>query len=376
MTPGELYQERIAQGLVKPDPAQAEVVRVLDEVAAQLRQKVEDRKQIVDIFSRLFSTFYPLSSVNPKGIYIYGPVGRGKSMLMDLFFECVDGIPKRRVHFHAFMQELHHHLHLGLQQKQTKSTDDALIGFARLVAKQAKLLCFDEFHVVDVADAMLLGRLFHALWQFGVVTVATSNWAPDNLYQDGLQRDRFLPFIAELKNRLVICHLQSDTDYRLARLRGAPVYYAPLGPHATERMEFLFHDLTADTEPHPLDLQLPGRIWHIPRAAKGMVWLEYADACAAARGAPDYLALGEHAQVVFINNIPKFTADMRNEVKRLMMLIDILYERHIRVVISAEGSPQQLYPAGQHGFEFERTISRLMEMQSMAYLGDVIGDPQ
>jgi cell division protein ZapE len=294
-------------------------------------------------------------------------------MLMDLFFECVDVPRKRRVHFHAFMQELHHHLHLGLQQKQTKSTDDALIGFARLVAKQAKLLCFDEFHVVDVADAMLLGRLFHALWQFGVVTVATSNWAPDTLYKDGLQRDRFLPFIAELKTRLIICHLQSDTDYRLARLGGAQVYYAPLGPHATQQMEFLFQDLTQGLEPHPLALQLPGRQWIIPRAAKSIVWLEYTDTCGGARGAPDYLALAEAAQVVFINHIPKFTEDMSNEVKRLMMLIDILYERHIRVVISADALPQQLYPQGRHSFEFERTISRLMEMQSMAYLGSVIG---
>jgi cell division protein ZapE len=385
MTPAQLYAERIEKGLIKPDPAQADVVRVLDEVAANLslpRNRGGEIKRggFSALLKSVFVRTAPSPNLSPNklgerklGVYIYGPVGRGKSMLMDLLFECVEVPKKRRVHFHAFMQELHHHLHLGLQTKQTKSTDDALIGFARLVAKNAQLLCFDEFHVVDVADAMLLGRLFHALWQFGVVTVATSNWAPDTLYQDGLQRDRFLPFIAELKSRLIICHLQSDTDYRLARLRGFPVYYAPLGPHAAQQMEFLFQDLTQGIEPHVLELQLPGRIWRIPRAAKGIVWLEYQDACAEARGAPDYLALADAAQVVFLSGMPKFTEDTRNEVKRLMMLIDILYERHIRVVISAEAQPQQLYPAGRHGFEFERTVSRLMEMQSMAYLGSVIG---
>ena len=219
---------------------------------------------------------------------------------------------------------------------------------------------------------MLLGRLFHALWELGVVTVATSNWEPDDLYKDGLQRDRFLPFIAELKSRLTVCELKSDTDYRLARLRGYPVYYSPLGVAADERMEFLFHDLTPHTEITPLELHLPGRRWIIQRAAKGIVWLEYADACAGARGAPDYLELARAAQVVFIHHIPVFTDDMRNEVKRLVTLIDILYENHVRVVISAAAQPHALYPTGAHAFEFERTISRLMEMQSASYLADTI----
>ncbi len=364
------YQEQIAKGLVKADPAQAEIVRVLDEVAQQL-QKVEGRREKGDIFSRLFSPLSPLPSQGPKGIYIYGPVGRGKSMLMDLFFECAPIEPKRRVHFHAFMQELHHYLHLGRQTK-IENMDDALLGFAKHVAREAHLLCFDEFHVVDVADAMLLGRLFHALWELGVITVATSNWAPDNLYKDGLQRDRFLPFIAELKSRLTVCELKSDTDYRLARLRGYPVYYTPLDANADERMEFLFHDLTAHTEIAPLELHLPGRRWVIPRAAKGIVWLEYEDACAAARGAPDYLELATCTQVVFINHIPTLTDEMRNEIKRFIMLIDILYENHVRVVISATADATKLYPIGTHTFEFERTISRLMEMQSAEYLAGAL----
>ena len=366
-----LYEERITNGQVKPDPAQAEIVRVLNDLCKQLEARGKKQETRFSIFSFLASCRLHLASSSPKGIYIYGPVGRGKSMLMDLFFECAPVAKKRRVHFHAFMQELHHTLHLGRQTK-IENMDDALLGFAKHIARDASLLCFDEFHVVDVADAMLLGRLFHALWGLGVVTVATSNWAPDDLYKDGLQRDRFLPFIAELRSRLVVCELKSETDYRLARLRGYPVYYSPLDAKADERMEFLFHDLTQHAEITPLDLHLPGRRWVIPRAGKGIVWLEYEDVCAAARGAPDYLELATSTQVIFINHIPVFTDDMRNEVKRLMTLIDILYENHVRAVISAGADVTSLYPAGTHAFEFERTISRLMEMQSAGYLGGVI----
>lgn len=369
MTPAALYHERIASGAIRPDPAQAEVVRVLDQLCVALNTAPAPKKSF---FSFLASRPSSLASVNVKGVYIYGSVGRGKSMLMDLFFECVTLPKKRRVHFHAFMQELHQQLHLGRQQK-TQAMDDALIGFARQVARQATLLCFDEFHVVDVADAMLLGRLFNALWDLGVVVVATSNWAPDDLYKDGLQRDRFLPFIAALKQHTTVCNLISDTDYRLARLGGYPVYYSPLGPHATERMNALFHDLVQGADITPLELHLPGRRWIIHRASKGIVWLDFGDACGEARGAPDYLALAATAQVVFLDQIPIFNEDMRNEVKRLMTLIDILYENHVRVVIAAEALPQQLYPTGRHSFEFERTISRLMEMQSQAYLAGVIG---
>ena len=366
MTPAKLYAERIAQGYLRPDPAQADVMRVLDEICVQLAAPMPQKS---------FFTF--LSSKRPsltpgRGAYIYGAVGRGKSMLMDLFFECAPVVKKRRVHFHAFMQELHRALHLG-RQRHVQAMDDALLSFARVTARQSQLLCFDEFHVTDVADAMLLGRLFTALWNLGVVIVATSNWAPDDLYKDGLQRDRFLPFINTLKQRLMICNLVSDTDYRLARLRGHRVYYAPLGPHTTAQMEFLFHDLTQDAEPTPLELQLPGRRWIVRRAAKGIAWLDFTDACAEARGAPDYLALAAAVQVVFLNNVPVFTDDIRNEVKRLMTLIDILYENHIRVVIAAEAEPQDLYPAGRHNFEFERTVSRLMEMQSAEYLAGIIG---
>ena len=372
MTPIALYQQRIAAGQIKPDAAQESVVRMLDDLCTQLDKKGDRRGERGAFFSRLFSPFASLPSVSPKGVYIHGAVGRGKSMVMDLFYECAPVTHKRRVHFHAFMQELHHELHLG-RQRRVQAMDDALLSFARQVARQAHLLCFDEFHVVDVADAMLLGRLFHALWNLGVVIVATSNWAPDDLYKDGLQRDRFLSFIAELKSRLTVCYLQSDTDYRLARLRGSPVYYSPLGPHTAAQMEQLFKDLIQDAEITPLELALPGRRWLIRHAAKGIVWLNFEDVCAEARGAPDYLALAQATQVVFLDHVPVFTADMRNEVKRFMTLIDILYENRIRMVIAAEAAPQQLYPAGAHNFEFERTVSRLMEMQSAAYLSRVIG---
>lgn len=363
MTPLQLYHERIASGLIKPDPLQEQVMQSLQRLYDDIAQMPAP-----SFLDKMLGKKTEL----PRGIYIYGAVGRGKSMMMDLFYECATITKKRRVHFHAFMQELHRALHQGRQQN-VQAMDSALLNFARQVAQDVRLLCFDEFHVVDVADAMLLGRLFQSLWNQGVIIVATSNWAPDDLYKDGLQRDRFLPFIAALKQNLEVCHLQSETDYRLARLRGHPVYYSPLGPHQKEQMEFLFRDLTQDAEMQPIELQLQGRRWLIRRAAKEIVWLDFADACAEARGAPDYLALAEYCQVVFLDQVPKFTEDMRNEVKRLMTLVDILYERHVRMVIGAESQPQELYPLGKHGFEFERTVSRLMEMQSAEYLRGAIG---
>lgn len=363
-TPLALYQMRLQQGLLKPDAAQERVIRSLDRLHHELLE--------MSAASGLIGKLLGRKSELPKGIYIYGAVGRGKSMAMDLFFECAPVAKKRRVHFHAFMQELHRALYLG-RQKDTQAMDNALVNFARQVSHEARLLCFDEFHVVDVADAMLLGRLFQSLWDFGVVTVATSNWAPDDLYKEGLQRVRFLPFIAALKENLEICHLQSDTDYRLARLRGHPVYYAPLGPHQQREMENLFDDLLQGAELQPLELQLPGRRWLIRKAAKNIAWIEFEDACADARGAPDYLALAGAAQIVFLDQVPRFTDDMRNEVKRLMTLVDILYENRVRLVVGAEAEPQKLYPSGHHGFEFERTVSRLMEMQSAEYLKGAIG---
>ncbi|HCM83326.1 MAG TPA: cell division protein ZapE [Alphaproteobacteria bacterium] len=364
MTPARLYQERLSNGQIKPDAGQAEIIHALERLHQDLIQLQPRPSRIGKLLGK--------KPELPKGVYIYGAVGRGKSMAMDLFFECAPIAKKRRVHFHAFMQELHRALHLG-RQKNPQAMDSALQNFARHVAHETRLLCFDEFHVVDVADAMLLGRLFQSLWDLGVVIVATSNWPPDDLYKDGLQRDRFLPFIAALKRNLQICHLQSDTDYRLARLRGHPVYYAPLGPHQAEQMNFLFDDLTQGAEITPLELQLQGRRWLIRRAAKGIAWLDFTDACADARGAPDYLALAQNAQVVFLDQVPRFDDDMRNEVKRLMTLIDILYENHVRIVMGAETEPQKLYVSGHHSFEFERTVSRLMEMQSAEYLKGAIG---
>jgi cell division protein ZapE len=357
------YQAHVQSGQLKPDAGQAAVIQQLDKLHTDLLMTPRSTWQ----------RFFHKKSTPPMGVYIYGAVGRGKSMVMDLFFDSVPAtIPKRRVHFHAFMQELHQSLHRW-RQNQTQGMDSALLQFAQHVARQTKLLCFDEFHVVDVADAMLLGRLFQALWSLQVVIVATSNWAPDDLYKDGLQRDRFLPFIAALKSHLHVCYLASKTDYRLARLRGHRVYYAPLGSYQRAEMENLFHDLLQDTELQPLEIPLSGRRWFIRRAAKGIVWLDFAEACGEARGASDYLALAQQTQVVFLDNIPLFNEDMRNEVKRLMTLVDILYENKVRLVIGAEAEPQNLYPKGFHGFEFERTISRLMEMQSLTYLNGVIG---
>ncbi len=354
------YHQLVASGQARPDPAQAVVAAALQNLAQDL----------ADYKAPPAWQFWKKPNVCHRGIYIYGGVGRGKSWLMDLFYNAAPVARKRRVHFHPFMLELHAYLHQRRQVTRGEAVDNALADFAAKLAREASLLCFDEFHVVDIADAMLLRRLFDALWQNNVVIVATSNWAPDELYKDGLQRDRFLPFIAELKRRMQVLHLASPTDYRLARLNSLPVYYAPLGHYAQQQMITLFNNLTQDATITPLSLNLGGRYWIIPRAAKGIVWLDFADACAAARGAPDYLALAKMAQVVFLANVPRLSDELRNEVKRLMTLIDALYEAKVKLVMSADAPTLRLYADGRQAFEFERTVSRLLEMQSASYLGN------
>ena len=362
MNPRAAYDQLCRDGTITPDDAQRAVLDALDGLHQQLS------KQQTSWFGRLGKKTSP-----PRGIYIYGDVGRGKSMIMDLFFRHAPVAKKKRVHFHAFMQSLHKSLY-NTRQQNDQTTDNVLLQFAKTTAQEARLLCFDEFHVVDVADAMLLGRLFQALWDLGVVVVATSNWPPDLLYKDGLQRSRFLPFIAELKNNMQICHLQSQRDYRLARLNGRQVYFFPLGLHASECMEALFAEVTEGAEITAIELQLSGRRWLIRRTAKGAAWLDFNDVCGSARGAPDYLALANEFQAIFLDCVPIFTDDMRNEVKRFMTLIDVLYEHRCRVIITAEAAPHALYPTGHHGFEFERTVSRLMEMQASDYPSAIAGE--
>ena len=302
----------------------------------------------------------------PQGLFIFGPVGRGKSMLMDLFFATAPIEEKRRVHFHAFMIEVQETLHRWRQKKAKQ--DDVIGALADKIAGEATLLCFDEFHVTNIADAMILGRLFEALFERGVVVVATSNWEPDELYKDGLQRDRFLPFIALIKEKLDVLELDAARDYRLQRIKDLRAYHHPLGDLAARNMRETFHRLTGGAEPRPDSLIVQERRLTVARQAEGVAWFDFEELCARPLGAADYLAIATHFNTVLIDGVPRLSPDLRDQARRFVNLIDALYEHRTTTIIAAEVAPERLYPAGDGSFEFERTVSRLSEMQSVDYL--------
>lgn len=302
----------------------------------------------------------------PQGLYIFGPVGRGKSMLMDLFFATAPIARKRRVHFHAFMIEVQETLHRWRQEKA--GPDDVIAALADKVADQATLLCFDEFHVSNIADAMILGRLFEALFDRGVVVVATSNYEPDDLYKDGLQRDRFLPFIALIKEKLDVLELDAERDYRLQRIKDMRLYFHPLGELAGRHMTESFARLTGGAEPRPDRLIVQERRLEVPRQAEGVAWFDFEELCGRPLGAADYLAIATHFNTVLIDGVPILSPDHRDQARRFVTLIDELYEHRVNVVIAAAAAPERLYPSGDGAFDFERTVSRLNEMQSVDYL--------
>lgn len=294
-------------------------------------------------------------------------MGRGKSLLLDLFFECAPVKKKRRAHFHEFMQARHAFLR---QARANRGADqDELITLAaKQVADEARLLCFDEVQVSDIADAMILGRLFERLFAEEVVVVATSNRGPDDLYKNGLNRQLFLPFIELIKANLESIELAGPQDFRLRQLMAAPVYYRPLGPAADEAMDRAWARLTQSAAPHPVVLDVQGRTLRVERQAAGVARFTFDELCARPLGPADYLEIAERFHTILLEQIPQLTPSMREEAARFRTLIDALYEAKVKLVASAEAEPAGLYPAGDQSFEFERTASRLMEMRGESYL--------
>ncbi len=296
----------------------------------------------------------------PLGLYLCGPVGRGKTMLMDLFFAAVPGESKRRVHFNAFMIEVHDRI----ERERRARTRTAIAKVAADLADQAALLCFDELQVEDIADAMILERLFRALFDAGVVVVATSNRAPDELYEHGLNRERFLPFVALLKQKLFVLELDSGRDYRLARLTGKRVYHCPADAAAHTALEAAFAELTDGAPGAGMTLTVKARRLVVPRAARGAAWFFFADLCACPLGAVDYLAITERFAAVIVEGIPQLGRERRDEARRFNILIDTLYDAGTLLIASADVPPEEIYPTGDGSFAFRRTVSRLNEMQS------------
>ena len=357
---GRAYDALIAASELKPDPDQAKAVAALDRFAGRLRPER-------GLWSRLLGKARP-----PCGVYLWGGVGRGKSMLMDLAYENIDVAPKCRTHFAPFMLDVHQRLRAA----RASENGDPVVAVARQLADEVKFLAFDEMMVTNPADAMIMSRLFTALIDAGVAIVTTSNRPPADLYKDGLNRALFMPFITLIEQGMEVVSLNEPTDYRLDRLQGLDTWLVPNGPAATARLSEAFFRLTD----HPVEdrAHVPaeeldvggGRTLHVPKSLKGVAVFSFKRLCGSARGAADYLAIARRFHTVILVGIPVLTREQRNEAARFVTLIDALYEHRVKLLAAADAEPADLYPAGDGRFEFDRTVSRLEEMQSADYLGE------
>jgi cell division protein ZapE len=374
------YQTLIRGGRFECDPAQQELVQRLDALAARLEGYRPAKK------AGALGWLFAARSEPIRGLYVWGSVGRGKSMLMDMFFETAQVQRKRRVHFHAFMADVHARIHAWRQERKAgraNGGDDPIAPVAEALAREAWLLCFDEFTVTDIADAMILGRLFAALFEQGVVVVATSNVAPDDLYKDGLNRALFLPFIHLLHQHMDVVRLAARADFRLEKLRDSSVYCVPADDRARAALSQAFESLTGRPHGSPTTLRVLGHPVGVPEAAANVARFSFADLCEKPLGATDFLAVARAFHTVVLDDIPIIEANQRNEVKRFINLIDALYDRHVKLIASAAAEPQDLYLGrdNREAFEFERTASRLIEMRSPEYLAQPhaaragVGDP-
>jgi cell division protein ZapE len=357
----ERYRALVGAGELRPDPDQQQAVAVLDRLATEFRPAAKKTP-----WSRLFGKPAPA----PRGVYLWGGVGRGKSMLMDLAFEAIPARPKRRVHFHEFMLEVHERLRI----ERAKEEGDPIPPVARAIAAEARLLAFDEMVINNAADAMILSRLFGQLLEAGVTVVTTSNRPPGDLYLGGLNRELFLPFIGLVERELDVVPLNGPTDYRLERLGGFPTWYVPNGAESTRALSAAFFRLTdyppedrANVPAEDIPVQ-GGRTLHVPKSLKGVAVFSFKRLCGEPRGAADYLAIARRYHSVIVVGIPVMGPDRRNEAARFVTLVDALYEHKVKLLAAADAAPDGLYPSGDGAFEFQRTVSRLVEMQSEDYL--------
>jgi len=362
---------RRAAGEVHADPVQERVVQKLQSIYERFVAMADHPAPKPGLFARLGLKQAAPPPAGPRGLYIWGPVGRGKSMLMDLFFADAPMQKKRRVHFHEFMLEVQDRLHRRREELSAKGAPpeaDTIVPIARQIASETRLLCFDEFQVTNIADAMILARLFEVLFDEGLTVIATSNRKPDDLYKDGLQRERFVPFIELVKQRLDVMELGGDHDYRLDRLRNFDVYLTPLGAWANAKLDEAFRALSGGADGEPRVLRTQGRDVEIPRAAPGVAMADFLDWCAKPMGAADFISIATNFHTVIVAGIPRLGPDSRDKAARFVTMIDEFYERKVKFVCSAAAAPSGLYPDGDGAFEFQRTVSRLMEMQSPEYL--------
>ncbi|MGF1454154.1 MAG: cell division protein ZapE [Alphaproteobacteria bacterium] len=384
VTPMNAYGALLVDGTLDYDPAQERAMERLQALYQTLATYQPSGAAPRGLFT-FFSAGPRVAADAPKGLYLCGGVGRGKSMLMDLFYDSVRIEAKRRVHFHAFMIQIHglirewRALDGAAKRRRLRDLglpgsvgDDPIPPVARQISKAATLLCFDELQVTDVADAMILGRFFAALFDDGVIVVSTSNRAPGALYQGGINRELFQPFITLILERMEVVHLDGVRDYRLQRLAGKPVYHAPLDAVAQARMNETWRALTDMDRGLPCEIEVQGRRVPVPQAARGVARFSFADLCERPLGSADYLGIATRFHTVLVDAIPRMGPDKRNEARRFVTLIDALYENKVTLVASADAEPEALYPSGDGSFEFERTASRLMEMQSADYLDRLV----
>lgn len=360
------YDRLIAKGEIAPDTGQSEVISRL-ETFLQQELKSQDKAKKPSwfgLFGEKQQHYGPLPDF--CGVYIWGEVGRGKSMLMDLAYDFMTETKRRRVHFHAFMQEVHGRIHTLRQQKPKA---DLIRQVAHEMASGLELICFDELQIHDITDAAIVSRLFTEMFRCGVRVIFTSNRPPKDLYLNGLQRDQFVPFIELLEARMEVIKIRSETDYRLQQLKSlSQTYFYPLGDASEDALYDAYNTLTHCHASEPVVINVSGRRLEIEKTACGIAWLTFQELCERPLGAADYLEIASRFHTLILQGIPQLTPAYRNEAKRLVTLIDALYEHRVNLICSAQVPPDALYPSGDGSFEFERTVSRLLEMQSERYI--------